>query len=70
MQRTSLNETVASLTDEARREVKDFAEFLLNKNGKKVVRKKVSKFGSGKHLVKWISHDFDEPLEDFKEYME
>ncbi len=69
MQRTSLSETVASLTDEARGEVKDFAEFLLNKKGKKVMRKKVPKFGSGKHLINWISPDFDEPLDDFKEYM-
>ena len=27
------------------------------------------KFGSGKGLF-WMSPDFDEPLEDFKEYME
>ncbi|MBD1938040.1 DUF2281 domain-containing protein [Microcoleus sp. FACHB-68] len=26
-------------------------------------------FGSAKDLI-WISDDFDEPLEDFKEYME
>jgi hypothetical protein len=27
-------------------------------------------FGSGKHLIKYISEDFDEPLGEFKEYME
>jgi len=27
------------------------------------------KFGSGKGLI-WMSDDFDEPLEEFKEYME
>ncbi len=27
------------------------------------------KFGSGKHLVKFIADDFNAPLDDFKEYM-
>ena len=27
------------------------------------------KFGSGKHIFTYIAEDFDEPLEDFKEYM-
>ncbi len=70
MQKTSLSETIASLTEDSRNEVKDFAEFLLKKKGKKTVRKRVPKFGEGKHLVKWISPDFGEPLEDFKEYMQ
>ncbi len=70
MQKSSLSETIASLPEESRNEVKDFAEFLLKKKGKKTTRKKVPKFGSGKHLIKWISPDFDEPLDDFKEYME
>lgn len=25
-------------------------------------------FGSGKHLIEYISDDFNEPLNDFKEY--
>ena len=28
------------------------------------------KFGSGKGLLLYMAPDFDEPLEDFKEYME
>jgi hypothetical protein len=27
------------------------------------------KFGAGKHLITFVADDFDEPLEDFKEYM-
>ncbi len=30
--------------------------------------KKVEIFGSGKHLIEQIADDFNEPLEDFKEY--
>lgn len=28
------------------------------------------KFGDGKHIVSFVAEDFNEPLEDFKEYME
>lgn len=28
------------------------------------------KFGSGKHIFTYVAEDFNEPLEDFKEYME
>ena len=27
------------------------------------------KFGAGKHLIGFIADDFNEPLEDFKDYM-
>lgn len=27
------------------------------------------KFGSGKHIFTYVAEDFNEPLEDFKEYM-
>lgn len=27
------------------------------------------KFGSGKHIFTYIADDFDEPMDDFKEYM-
>jgi hypothetical protein len=29
----------------------------------------VRKFGGGKHIFTYVAEDFDEPLEDFKEYM-
>lgn len=32
-------------------------------------RKLPLKFGAGKHLIHYVSDDFDEPLDDFKEYM-
>jgi hypothetical protein len=30
----------------------------------------VRKFGCGKHIFTYVADDFNEPLEDFKEYME
>lgn len=36
---------------------------------KRAVAKKARKRGSGKGLITYMSDDFDEPLEDFKEYM-
>ena len=27
------------------------------------------KFGGGKHIFTYVAEDFDEPLEDFREYM-
>ena len=48
------------------KEVNDFVDFLLFKT-KKEAKKKKPKFGSAKGLIV-ISKDFDEPLEDFKDY--
>ena len=51
------------------------ADIVITKRGQPVVRlvavkkdKKYRKFGSAKGLIK-IADDFDEPLEDFREYM-
>ncbi|MFB2118765.1 DUF2281 domain-containing protein [Parapedobacter sp. 2B3] len=58
------------LPDTMKAEVADFIEFLEQKakKGKKKVDKPVPKFGSAKGL--FVMHnDFDEPLEDFKDYM-
>lgn len=45
------------------------AEIARLKNAK--IRTKTSrrKFGCGKGIFTYVSEDFDEPLEDFKEYM-
>jgi hypothetical protein len=68
MENNILLEKVAKLPDNLKSEVLDFIDFLLTKkvgnNG--VINKPV--FGSGKGMFE-MSPDFDEPLEDFKEYM-
>lgn len=58
-------EKLALMPEEKKQEVLDFSEFILHKiqqNNNKPV------FGSskGKYI---LNNDFDEPLEDFKEYM-
>jgi len=57
-----------SLSENMKTEVSDFIDFLNNKK-KKEQNKKKPKFGSAKGMFK-MSADFDEPLEDFKEYMQ
>jgi hypothetical protein len=55
------------LPNDIKSEVMDFIEFLLTKKNKEI-KKKVPKFGSAKGKI-YISPDFDEPLDDFKEYL-
>jgi uncharacterized protein DUF2281 len=54
------------LPDNLKQEVADFIAFLNQKNKPKV--KKPRKFGAAKGMF-IMSSDFDEPLEDFKDYM-
>lgn len=58
---------ISSLPDEMKKEVKDFVEFLKTKV-KKQHPPKQRQFGAAKGF--FVMHDdFDEPLEDFKDYM-
>jgi len=72
MDNTTLYTKLATLPENLKSEVSDFIDFLLNKEASKD-RQHASihkpKFGSAKGLFK-MSADFDEPLEDFKEYMD
>jgi ferritin len=61
-----------TLPKELLSEVEDFIDFLKAKHGKpqiNTVKEPKSAYGSAKGLVKYISDDFNEPLDDFKEYM-
>ena len=51
-------------------EVADFIDFLLSKSKSEQKKRHTGKaqFGSGKGMFT-ITPDFDDPLEDFKEYM-
>lgn len=65
------NSKYSSLPDELKKEVNDFIDFLLSKNKKtkKSQKKKEGpKYGFAKGMIK-MSKDFDEPLDDFKDYM-
>jgi hypothetical protein len=62
-----LNKEIESLPIELRKEVVDFVDFLKRKYQAQNVLKE-REFGYAKGRVR-MSKDFDEPLEEFKEYM-
>jgi len=67
MENTLLYTKVNSLPENLKMEVFDFVDFLLEKNKKK---KKRHSFKCGCLKGTFImSEDFDEPLDDFKDYM-
>jgi hypothetical protein len=70
MENISINSKYNALPDNLKRQVSDFIDFLLEKKQKtsKKNRTKTPKFGSCKGMFE-MSPDFDEPLEDFKDYM-
>lgn len=63
-----LYKKISSLPESLKQQVLDFVESLTKKNNE-ANEKKRPRFGSGKGM--FVMHsDFDEPLEDFKEYMQ
>jgi len=58
---------INSLPEELKTEINKFVESLLQKR-KDNKKKRTPQFGSGKGKI-FISPDFDEPLEDFNEYI-
>lgn len=59
---------ISMLPPELQQEVEDFVTFLRFKNTPKKNKNKEREFGWAKGLIQ-MSPDFDEPLEDFKDYM-
>lgn len=70
MENISLYNKLSFLPDQMKTEVADFIDFLVSKAKieKKEAKRPKPKFGSGKGMF-IMQPDFDEPLEDFKEYM-
>jgi hypothetical protein len=66
---SSLYNKLATLPENLQSEVADFIDFLLNKavNDKKNTASPKATFGSAKGMFK-MKADFDETLEDFKDY--
>jgi len=59
------------LPDYYKQEANDFIEFLISKTNKSKTINSKSRGGLGMSKGKYnMSKDFDEPLEDFKEYMQ
>ena len=67
MEHVQLYNKINGLPTDLKSEVNDFVDFLLGKR-KKEIKKKKPKFGCAKGQI-YMSPDFDEPLEDFKDYM-
>ncbi len=59
---------LSTLPDDLKKEVGNFVAFLKSKKSTKVKAKKQVKAGLAKGLIE-MTDDFDDPLEDFKEYM-
>ena len=64
---TTLKLEINSLPKEMRAEVADFVEFLKTKSKSKT-KLKAREFGFAKGKIK-LSPDFDEPLDEFNQYM-
>lgn len=63
--------TIAQMPEELKQELLHYAKYLFQNYSKVETQEKPTKRG-GLGIWKdkiWISEDFDEPLEDFKEYM-
>ena len=59
---------LSTLPDDMKREVVNFVDFLKSKSVAKAKVEKQRKAGLAKGLIQ-MKEDFDEPLDDFKEYM-
>ena len=59
---------LSPLPDDMKREVVNFVDFLKSKSVAKAKVEKQRKAGLAKGLIQ-MKEDFDEPLDDFKEYM-
>lgn len=70
MDNVLLYSKLASLPENMKSEVSDFIDFLMTKarKEKKTNVQAKPQFGSAKGMFK-MNADFDEPLDDFKEYM-
>ena len=56
-----------SLPEDFKKQVADFIDLLTSKDKKEKSKDNKAKFGSAKGMFT-LKPDFDEPLEDFKEY--
>lgn len=64
----SIIKKIDSLPESLKQEILDFIEFIAQKYLKTSKAKKIPQYGSLKGTFK-MSEDFDEPLDDFKDYM-
>jgi hypothetical protein len=69
---TAILKNVEKLPESVKQAVLDYTEFLINRYEKDVTKTEEATKRGGLGIWKgkiWVSDDFDEPLEDFKNYM-
>ena len=69
MNNVSLYTQIESLPEKLKDEVREFVAFLMKKSGNEKKKKKPNRQAGYLKGKIHMSPDFDEPLEDFKEYM-
>ncbi|MBE9460919.1 DUF2281 domain-containing protein [Dyadobacter subterraneus] len=67
MSTLSIHTKLETLTPALKDEVNDFIDFLIEKSTKDKKKKIIPEFGSARGKIR-MSPDFDEPLDDFKDY--
>jgi len=67
METTVLESKVMQLPFEVRHEVSDYLDYLMYKYRNRKPQKPYA--GCMKGTVTWMSEDFNQPLDDFKDYM-
>jgi len=67
METTVLERKVMQLPFEVRHEVSDYLDYLMYKYRNRKPKKPYA--GCMKGTVTWMSEDFNQPLDDFKDYM-
>lgn len=69
MKGLQLYHKINSLPEDLKKKVEDFVDSLKEKADLKKSKPQRSKiYGSGKHIINYVSEDFDEPLDEFNEY--
>ena len=72
MLETTILEKLEKLPESLKQEVLHYTEFLMEKYAKQLQQEQPQRKKREAGLLKgkiWMSDDFDEPLEDFKDYM-
>ena len=67
--KTRMHERIEHLTKEQLKKLNDIVEQEFKSDIPKIDKPKKRQLGTMPGLIKYMSPDFDEPLEDFKEYM-
>ncbi|MDR2359494.1 MAG: DUF2281 domain-containing protein [Prevotellaceae bacterium] len=69
METSALYQKIHRLPLSKQQVVSDYVEFLLSKSRKRPAKKPHPRAGYMKGTLIYMSDDFNEPLDDFKEYM-